>query len=478
MMMNEPTDNRQSNEQAPVRVALDVGTTKVVAVAGRFNAHRKIEVIDYAILQNTGMVQGEIFNLMETSQTIQHVMDELQQKTGRQFDKVTVGISGDHIRAIYTREYIIRPEPRELILQQDIDELKELAKKSIIIEEQEEILEVIPQGYMIDNKWVKGSPIGTIGKRFEASFLVIVGKNKKIDKLIRSVKLAGLEIEDIYLQPIASAKAVLKEPQCQLGVALIDIGGGTTDILICNNGAVRFTGIIPVGGDFLTEEIYKHFHIEPKTAESIKLKYGTALLSNEDKKKVYRLALDWTPRPFEFKLETLSNLIRVKLDQIVNQIEQFIDDYQSFFPGEKINLGVVVTGGGSQLKNIIQYLQYKLGRDVVLGKPGILLAPSPINDKLARPQFATVIGLLQLALEKAAQQSPETWTPPQRDERSPAGSPTFREAGEEESPATAQTAEESTGKKRNLFSILQKLFSAVDEANKEQSTKNNSHDQE
>jgi len=476
--MNEA--RQQFNDNAPVKVALDVGTTKVVAVAGRFNEHRKIEAIDYAILQNTGMVQGEIFNLMETSQTIKHVMDELAEKTGRKFDKVTVGISGDHIRAIYTREYIIRENPNDLILEEDIEALNNLAKKSIPIDEQEEILEVIPQGYMIDNKVVKGSPIGTIGKRFEASFLVIVGKNKKIEKLIRSVNMAGLEIEDIYLQPIASAKAVLKEPQCHLGVALIDIGGGTTDILICNNGAVRFTGIIPFGGDYLTEEIYRHFHIEPKTAESIKLKYGTALLSNEDKKKVYRLALDWTTRPFEFRLETLSNLIRVKLDQIVHQIDQFIDHYQTFFPGEKINLGVVVTGGGSQLKNIIQYLQYKLGRDVVLGKPGILLAPSPLNEKLAKPQFATVIGLLQLALEKAEKnrelQAPQN----ERNHSSVREGEQSYTAPEEETSRTMETEQEpAEGKKRNFFTFLQKIFAnAIDEASQNQSAKNNQHGNE
>ena len=464
-----------TEQQAPMQekkkltVALDVGTTKVVAVAGYLDEHGKIKVADYAILQNTGMVQGEIFNLMETSQAIKHVINELSEKIHQDITHVTVGISGDHIQTIYTRDYIIRDNPEELIMETDIEKLTQRASQSITLEDQAEILEIIPQGYFIDNKLVNGSPVGTIGKRFEGSFLVILGKTKKINKLARSIKMAGLEIEDIFLQPIASARAVLKKPQCNLGVVLIDIGGGTTDILICNKGAIRFTGIIPSGGDYLTEEIYKHFHIEPKTAESIKLKYGSTMLNSEDRKKVYRINLEWSIHPFEFKLETLSNLIRVKLDLIASQIEKFIQEYQSFFPGEIISQGIVITGGGSQLKNMVQYMQYKLGTDVYLGKPGMLLAPSKTSEKLSKPQFSTVIGLLQMALEKNDAETAlfdrEKQEKPQRNNFVPKSEVQAETSGPEDK--TEETSYEEESKKKSIFSILNKIFGkTIDEANK------------
>lgn len=406
-----------------LKIALDVGTTKVVAVAGYRNQNGKIQVVDYSVLQNTGMVQGEIFNLLETADTIRHVKEELEMKLGRPIRKVTVGISGDHIRTLYTREYFIRTDPSELISDEDLNQLAQMARKSVIINPNEEILDVYPQAFLVDNQVVHGSPVGALGKRLEASFMVVVGNVEKIKKLERSIDMAGLEIEDIFLQPIASARAVMKEPQCQLGMALVDIGGGTSDILICNKGKVRFAGIIPYGGDYITTEIIQKFHLTPSMAEMIKMRYGSVKPDAAEKNITLQIPLDWSPKPLRIKREMLSETIRFKVDIIINEIDRFLNEYREFFPGEQIGLGLIVTGGGSQMKNLIQYLQFKLGMDVTSGDPRALLAPDAKIERLYQPQFATVIGLLDLALqkEKESQKEPSEWRNDKRQEPGSSG---------------------------------------------------------
>ncbi len=428
--IHNPSRQTKPVQEQEIKVALDVGTTKVVAVAGFRNRNGKIQVVDYSVLQNTGMVQGEIFNLLETADTIRHVKEELEMKLDRPIRKVTVGISGDHIRTLYTREYFIRPEPQELISEADLNKLADMARQSVTINPNEEILDVYPQAFLVDNQVVHGSPVGALGKRFEASFMVVVGNVDKIKKLERSIDMAGLETEDIFLQPIASAKAVMKEPQCQLGMALVDIGGGTSDILICNKGKVRFAGIIPYGGDYITTEIIQKFHLTPSMAEMIKMRYGSVKPDNAEKNITLQIPLDWSPKPLRIKQEMLSETIRFKVDIIVNEIDRFLNEYREFFPGEQIGLGIVVTGGGSQMKNLVQYLQFKLGMDVTAGDPRPLLAPDAKIERLYQPQFATVVGLLDLALDEETQTS-------DRDEYRSAPHESFSEADKENRAADA-----------------------------------------
>ena len=383
-----------------IRVALDVGTTKVIAVAGRLNQNGKIEVVDFSVLANTGMVRGEIFNSQETTYAIAHVKEELEQKIGRPINEVTVGISGDHIRTFYTREYLTRRNPKELIDASELKMLEDLVRENIVINDDEEILDVIPQSLWVEHQPVYSPMIGTMGKRLEAGYMVIVGRMDKIEKLENSIQRAGLKIDDIILQPIASARAVINNSQCKLGVVMVDIGGGTSDILVCNQGKVRFAGVIPYGGDYITSEIFHRLKLTDEMAEYLKVKHGSVMLDSAGKAQVLRLPLKWTSKPLQIKRELLSDVIRYKMDIVINEIDRMLYEYQKQFPAEELKVGMVITGGGSQLKNLIQYLQYKLGMEVQLGDPRHLLSPDPRIKFLFQPQYATVVGLLDIALHK------------------------------------------------------------------------------
>ncbi len=391
-------NNEDAANQVDYKVALDIGTTKVIVVAGTRNQYGKIKVLGYSKLFNTGVQQGEIFNLLSVKDTVEHVISDMKKRFDIDVKKVSVGLSGEHIRVTNVSDYINRPNPEHIITETDIKKLYEKVKKSIFLNHNEQILDIFPQNFSVDFNRVQ-RPVGMEGRRLEGSFLAVIADTRKIDKIYKSLQMAGLEVEEIYMQSVASAEAVLNQKQKQAGVVLVDIGGGTTDLLIANKGIVRHTDVIPYGGDYITNEIQTTLSLLPEMAEWLKIKHGSTYPEHIPEDLTYQIDLGWNNAKRPVKARYLSEIIRRRMEHIAILIAQEIHNYQQHFPNEKLMAGVVLTGGGSLIKHIKPFMQKKLDMDVELGTPATHLSSNDFTEQLSMPMYATVIGLLKMSLD-------------------------------------------------------------------------------
>ncbi len=395
---NTPEANRLNPSQ--IVVALDIGTTKVTAIAGKLNQFGQIEVIGFSNVFNVGVQQGEIFNLLQTRETVKQAIQDLEKKIGMKVLRVVSGLSGKHIRTYKTHENIIRENADEMILEKDVERLHNRAKEAIALEENEEVIGIFPQYYKVDTHGKVKNPVGMIGKRLEGDFLVVIANKKKIALLYKSMLEAGIEPVDLFLQSMASAEATLTDAHKEAGVVLVDIGGGTTDILIYKEGRVRYTGVIPYGGDTITEEIRNTFQLLPKAAEKLKIKEGHAYADTVSEQISIQLEMEWDKSVRHIKAKTLAYVIQNKMELIASKIMEAITEYKQNFPGETINAGLVVTGGGSQMGSLRQFLEYKTGLTTnIQGPSKHITTMKGLGKMIDQPKFSTLVGLLILGLK-------------------------------------------------------------------------------
>ena len=247
-------------------VGLDIGTTKIVAMVGEKNQFNKINVLGVGKSQSLGVHRGVVNNITQTIQSIKIAIEEAQNKSNIEISEVAVGIAGQHIRSLQHSDYITRENPDEVINEDDIDKLIDQVYKLVMLPG-EEIIHVLPQEFKVDGQAEIKEPIGMYGGRLEANFHVVVGQVSSIRNIGRCIKSAGLDLDGITLEPLASANAVLSHEEKEAGVALIDIGGGTTDLAIFKDGIIRHTAVIPFGGNVITEDIKEGCSIIEKQAE-------------------------------------------------------------------------------------------------------------------------------------------------------------------------------------------------------------------
>lgn len=262
-------------EQEKLAVGLDIGTTKIVAMLGAKNEYDKLEIVGIGKSKSQGVHRGVVNNITQTIQSIQAATQEAEAVSGKKIESVVVGIAGQHIRSLQHSDYITRTNPDAVIDEADIERLKNQVFKLVMLPG-EEIIHVLPQEYKVDGQAEIKEPIGMYGGRLEANFHVVVGQVSSIRNIMRCVKSAGLDFGGITLEPLASADAVLSQEEKEAGVALIDIGGGTTDLAIFKDGIIRHTAVIPFGGNVITEDIKEGCSIIEKQAELLKIKFGSA----------------------------------------------------------------------------------------------------------------------------------------------------------------------------------------------------------
>ena len=262
-------------EQEQLAVGLDIGTTKIVAMLGTKNEYGKLEIVGVGKSKSQGVHRGVVNNITQTIQSIQAAAHEAEAISGKKITSVVVGIAGQHIRSLHHSDYITRTNADEVIDEADIERLKNQVFKLVMLPG-EEIIHVLPQEYKVDGQAEIKEPIGMYGGRLEANFHVVVGQVSSIRNIARCVKSAGLDFGGITLEPLASADAVLSQEEKEAGVALIDIGGGTTDLAIFKDGIIRHTAVIPFGGNVITEDIKEGCSIIEKQAELLKIKFGSA----------------------------------------------------------------------------------------------------------------------------------------------------------------------------------------------------------
>ena len=262
-------------EQANYSVGLDIGTTKIVAIIGKENEYGKIEVLGIGRSKSLGVHRGVVNNITQTIKSIQQAVEQAEANSGLKIGSVVVGIAGQHIRSLQHSDYITRANSEEVINEDDLEKLCNQVYKLVMLPG-EEIIHVLPQEYKVDGQAEIKQPIGMYGGRLEANFHVVVGQVSSIKNIGRCIKSAGLDLYNITLEPLASSEAVLSQEEKEAGVALIDIGGGTTDLAIFKDGIIRHTAVIPFGGNVITEDIKEGCSIIEKQAELLKMKFGSA----------------------------------------------------------------------------------------------------------------------------------------------------------------------------------------------------------
>ncbi|MBL7905799.1 MAG: cell division protein FtsA [Bacteroidales bacterium] len=394
-------------------VGLDIGTTKIAAIVGRRNENNKIEILGFGKTESIGVKRGVVSNIEDTVQSIKVAVKEAEASSDSDIATVNVGIAGQHIKSIQYRGSSIRPNADLEITQTEIDSLTENMFK-LAMNPGEEIIDVIPQDYTIDGEsGIK--PKGMLGHQLEANFHIITGQTMAAKNIFKCVKKAELEVDSLLLEPLASAEAVLSDEEKEAGVVLVDIGGGTTDIAIFQDGIIRHTAVIPFGGEIITEDIKEGCTIIKKHAEDLKVKFGSALASeNRDEEIVAIPGLRGRP-PKEITMRNLASIIQARMEEIIEHV--YFEIKNSGFE-KKLIAGIVLTGGGAQLKHITQLTEFITGMDTRIGYPNEHLAPG-VPEEMASPMYATGIGLVIIGLQRFEKEMLKTEKPAEKKKKAP-----------------------------------------------------------
>lgn len=386
--------NTQDNNNGRIAIALDIGTTKVCAIAGRKNEYGKIEIVGVGTVKSEGVSRGVVSNIDKTVKAINEAIQIAQKNAKTKFGRVHVGIAGQHIKSIHHHGLLVRHEPESEISEADVSKLIS-DMHQLVLPPGDKILHVFPQEFTVDDESNIVDPIGMSGVRLEANFHIITGQISASRNIMRCVEKVGLDVADITLEPIASSKAVLSSAEKEAGVALVDIGGGTTDITIFKDSIIRHTSVIPFGGNVVTNDIKEGCTVMKDQAEKLKVKFGSALSGAVYDNRIITIP-GFRGKDFkEISEKNLSKIIQARLEEIFDYVLWEIK--RSGYEG-KLIAGIVLTGGGSLLKNIELLSEYHTGMSTRIGQPIEHLAHG-YSSMIASPIYSTAVGLLSIAID-------------------------------------------------------------------------------
>ena len=387
-------------------VGLDIGTTKIAVLIGTKNEFGKIEILSIGKCESIGVQRGVVTNIQDTIESIKMATadaiknldlrssEDQTKKLEIEIGEVIVGIAGQHIKSLQHHGKIKRNDLDDEVSQKDVDTLIDNMHQ-LIMEPGEEIIHVIPQDYIVDKEIGIKNPIGHAGQMLEGNFHIITGHVSAIKNIYKCVSRAGLSVEDLQLEPLASAASVLSEEEKEAGVVLVDIGGGTTDVAIFYDGIIRHTAVIPLGGNAISEDIKEGCNIIKAQAESLKVKYGSALAAESQENEVICIpGLRGRPKK-EISVKSLANIIQARMEEI---LEMVLFEIKNSGFEKKLAAGLVVTGGGAQMKHITQLVEFVTGMDCRIGTPNEHLGNSAVE--VTHPMFATGVGLVMKGFEK------------------------------------------------------------------------------
>ncbi|HYC39393.1 MAG TPA: cell division protein FtsA [Chitinophagaceae bacterium] len=379
------------NNEQPIIVGLDIGTTKIAVIAGRKNEFGKLEILGFGKSNSNGVKHGQVLNIDETIKAIRTALENcFASNPNLDIREVYVGIAGHHIKSLQTRGDIVRQRTDEEITQKEIDQLIDDQYKTYI-PAGDQIIDVIPQEFTVDNFQNIPNPIGYGGVKIGANFHIITGDKNAIKNINRSVEKASLHTKDLVLQPLASSSAVMGQEDLEAGVAIVDIGGGTTDLAVFYEGILKHTAVIPFAGENITNDIKTGLGVLKTQAEQMKVQFGSAL-ANEAKANAYITIPGLRGMPAkEISVKNLANIIQARMSEIMDFVTYHLK--QVGLDNRMLNGGIILTGGGSQLKHLIQLTEYVTGLPARIGYPNEHLAAGHIEE-LAKPTYSTCIGLI------------------------------------------------------------------------------------
>lgn len=387
-------------------VALDIGTTKVCVLVGKRNEYGKIDILGLGKVDSEGVLRGVVSNIDKTVKAISDAVDMAERSSNLEINEIHVGIAGQHIKSLQHRGILTRDNGQMEIAQTDIDKLINDMYK-LVLPPGDKILHVIPQEYTIDHEEGITDPIGMSGVRLEANFHIITGQISASNNILRCIEKVGLKTSDMTLEPIASAESVLSRQEKEAGVVLIDIGGGTTDITIFQEGIIRHTAVIPFGGNVITKDIKEGCTVMNDQAEKLKIKFGCALADEIVDNRIITISGIKGREPKEISEKNLAKIVQARLEEIFDYVLWEIrrSGYE-----RKLIAGIVLTGGGALLKHIDLLAEYHTGMPARIGLPVEHLAHG-YEEQLASPIFATGIGLLIHGIKLNEQKKKETKRP-------------------------------------------------------------------
>lgn len=426
-------------------VAVDIGTTKVCAIAGRRNEYGKIEILAVSKVESEGVTRGVVANIEKTVKAITEAVEAIQKRLRAKVKTVHVGIAGQHIKSLKHRGILTRENAHNEIDSEDIERLiKDMYR--LVLPPGDRILHVFPQEFTVDNEPGIVDPIGMSGVRLEANFHIVTGQDTASSNLRRCFDRVALRVADITLEPIASSYAVLTDEEREAGVALVDIGGGTTDLTIFHDGILRHTAVIPFGGNVVTKDIKEGCTVMQQQAEKLKIKFGCALAEEVTDNRIITIPGFKGRDNKEISEKNLALIIQARIEEILDYALSEIR--RSNFENKLIG-GLVLTGGGSLLKHIDQLAEYHTGIQTRIGHPIEHLAHG-YAPQLSSPIYSTAIGLLINGLNTTSETEVEWWPEPQAESK-PAPAATLQQvmtADRREPAVTALPKEKPVEKKQ------------------------------
>ena len=394
--------------------ALDVGTSKVIALIGEVVAD-EINIVGMGLAESRGLKAGMVTNIDATAQAIHQAMSEAERMAECKITSVVTGISGNHIRSLNSQG-VVKIKDGE-VTKADIERAKDTAK-AVNIPPDHQILHTVVQEYIIDNQPGVREPIGMSGVRLDTRVHIITGAVTALQNVQKCIERCGLKVDEIMLQPLVSADAVLTEDEKELGVCVIDIGGGTTDIAVYTNGAIRHTAVIPIAGDLITRDLAQALRTPYTAAERIKIFHGVALENLEGLDEMVEVPSVGDRLPRQISRRTLASVIGPRVEEI---LELTLNELRrAGFPEEVLTSGIVLTGGASLLRGVVELTEDVFNLPARIGVPQEV---GTLSDRIRNPRYATVIGLLHAAKKRAQQNGISAGKPNRRNSNTVADKP-------------------------------------------------------
>jgi cell division protein FtsA len=381
-------------QKEKIVVGLDIGSTKICAIVGRKNEFDKLEILGMGKAASEGVTRGMITNIDKTIAGILQAISEAEQQSGINIGVVNVGIAGQHIKSLKQRGSITRNTSDEEIGVEDINRLNNDMYRTVI-PPGSEIIHVLPQDYTVDYEGGVKDPVGMSGIKLEADFHIITAQTTALHNINKCVRRAELEIDNLILEPIASSLAVLTSEEKEAGVALVDIGGGTTDIAIFYDNILRHTAVVPFGGSIITTDIKEGCMVMQNQAEALKVKFGKAISNHASWNEVVSIPGLRNRAPKEISVKNLAHIIEARMEEIVEMVHAEIirSGYENRLAG-----GIVITGGGAQLLHVKDMFELITGMDTRIGYPNEYLGKSKV-EAIKNPMYATAVGLVMAGFQ-------------------------------------------------------------------------------
>ncbi len=379
-------------------VALDIGTSKIAALVGQLNQMDEIEIIGFGSHPSTGLKRGVVVNIESTVQSIQYALEEAELMAGCQINSAYTGIAGSHINSLNSHGIVAIREHE--VRQNDVERVIEAAK-AVAIPADQKILHILPQEFIVDIQEGVREPVGMSGVRLEAKVHIVTGAVSAAQNIIKCVRRCGLNVGDVVLEQLASSYAVLTDDEKELGVCMIDIGGGTTDIAIFTDGAIRHTAVIPIAGDQVTNDVAVALRTPTKSAEAIKIAHGSVLPDTIDTEQSIDVPSVSRRSARKIAKQSLAFVTAARYEEL---FELVMAEIRRSGLEHQIASGLVITGGGSKIDGLADLVEKKFNTPVRLGTPENIKGLSEVQGN---PSFSTSVGLLLYGYNQYGRAEPQ-----------------------------------------------------------------------